>query len=36
MEKEARNPQYAARIGVHVDLKAVSAAADVPKEKKHV
>ncbi len=34
MEKEARNPQYAARIGIHVSLKAAPAAVHVRKEKK--
>jgi len=36
MEKEARDPGYAAKIGVHVDWKAVPPADDVLKEKKHV
>jgi len=36
MEKEARNPRYAARIGIHVAWKAAPSAAAAPKEKKYV
>lgn len=36
MKKEARNPRYAAKIGVHVYLKAASTTGNMPKEKNHV